>query len=1421
MADDKSQLKVAEQLAKVLEQQAARLEGITREINAQYEITKKIIETVKSAGDLEDPLQKAKDVKGAIKEISEETSKGKDLATQHGEALKDAMTKSENSSLSFLKALQKVGGQFPVMKTAAIAATHGIVEGFRAAGAITSSFLKTTASIVTGIGKIGIAILSIPFKIFQALIDKAESGGGGNELAAAYEKVRKQFGDFRQDAAHNVIKTAHDIDKQFKETGLNTFMVFGNLAQRLEEVNKIATAMGATWDVLGKEFAENSGHLLAYQKGLGVAEENMKDFAQAAISSGKPMQEVMRETASLSLSMQKQFGGSAKLYSRDMSKMINDVKHFGGVSQKIMVEVAVYTRKLGLETEKLLGMLDKFDTFDEAAQSAAKLAQTYGAQVDAFKLMTAESPVEQLDMIRKAMFEAGKTAETMDRKDFKYIASLTAMDEASVRAALSSKNMGVSLDKVKEGSAKAEKQQLSQAEAMAKLAGAIERMTFSGQEKFGGFIKALIKGFNDGIEWSQDFMKVMFSIRQDMRIMYWAGRELGKVFVDSFPGVKDILQGIGEIFDPKKFQKLANGIVEVFKKFFTDMSDSPKTALPELMKNLKAKFFDFFNSESAAGSKVISGFRKFLMALGQIAGGVTKFMLESLRDGFKLITDLMSGKGAAQIGAGASGAKKFMIELFTPIFEAIRDVWPSLKDAFVTMIETAWDKIKKSGVIERAWEGLKKYMLVVGMGAMGAGAAKGIGALILGGLAKGVGGAVATGMAGLIGNAVKNAGTKAATAGGTNVLGSAAKTLGDKPAENASSLTGAAKKLDEGGKSGINWKGIGGFLLGLAGVIAVGLASLWGAIKIFGDVPVDKILKGLLVIGGVATALLPAAGAVALIGIAGRTIDPKSAAVGVGAIALAVGAMSLAIGAIYGAFSLLKVDFGRLKDFTSTILEMSKVFILTGGVVAEAMIIGAVITATGGVGGVAALAGFTAIGLGVAAMATSVTGIIKALATVPFAADMKDKVDAFVKVLSATTEFAKVYSDILTASRPTFMQLVTGNSKSAKDDLDAVTKFVSTMIGPPGGMIGLVTTLMDAITKLSGEDQTARKAAETMAGLLSALATMAGAIAPPKELFSNGFKLIETGDATRNALQGSQDYVSTMTSSIQSLMDKVKTFITFMKTGGISEKDLQTAALIGPLFQAIAQITVALKPTPELINAAKDAKGDVQGNVMVQIGDLIRAQGNQVKSVVESMANSIMPAAKSLGGLDKGQIESLKVVAPLIDSLFKAVSNITGAFTTILLSKNLNTGIDTKNNLIKVMMSSVGTMIQSVATELPSIFTSLSAMPKIAEKGAIEQTKTSLKVVGDMIASLNSLTSMLSDGNLTKLDVAPKLEAMAKKVGLGGSGTYTITHKPITITLNLDIHMDAKQIEYGIINRNGLGQKVVVVYDEEKRKNNV
>lgn len=1525
--DDAKRLKVTEQMAAAVARLNRQLDASVRLLNSQYQIMSQVRDAVAGAAELEDPLKKAKDAKEAIREISEANDKGKDAAAAHGQALKDAMEKSESSAQNFLKAIRKVTHEFPVMKTAALAAGQGVVEGFRAAVAITKSMVGATASLVAGIGRIGIAILAIPFKIFQGLIDKAEAGGGGNELAQAYENVRKQFGDFRQDAAHNVIATARHIDEQFKQTGLNTFRVFGMLANRLELVNKIATAMGATWDVLGKEFEENAGHILAYQKGLGVSEEDMKNFGQAAIAMGKPLQEVMRETASLTLAMQKQFGGSAKLYSRDISKMINDVKHFGGVSQKVMVEVAVYTRKLGIETEKLLGMLDKFDTFDEAAQSAAKLAQTYGAQVDAFKLMTAESPVEQLDMIRKAMFEAGKSAENLDRKDFKYISTITGMDEATVRASLSMKNQGVSLDKIREGSAKAEKQQLSQAEAMQKLAGAIERMVMSGSTQFGGFIKALLKGFNDGIEWSQEFRQTMWNIRQDLRIMYFAGRQLGAEFVKAFPGVKQLLGGIRDLFDPAKFKKLAADVVEVFKQFFTDMTEKPKVAFPLLMKALRERFFNFFNLETGAGSKIVEGFRKFMMALGQIAGGATKFLLESLRDGFKLITDLMSGKGLKEIGGAATGAKKFLIDLFTPIFEALKEVWPSLRDAFVKMITTAWEKIKSSGVIEKLWDFLKKYIVGVGAVTLGAGVVKGSGTLIIGALAKGVGSMVGSALTGLVGNMKKET-TKALAQSGVGSIAKdkVAETVKSISPDTAKSMTSTAAELDKGAKSGFNLKSVGLFLLAFAGVVAIGMVALWAAVKIFKGEKLEDIAKGLFVIAGVSAALLPAAAGVALLGKV--KVDPTAVLTGLGMVAIAVIAMATTLGLIYAAFSALKVDYTKFGDFTKSIVEMSKVFLVAGLVVGEAMLVGAAITATGGLAGAAAAAGFAAIGFAVLAMSGSVVGIMKSLAGLPSADGMKERVDMFVSILTAVTNFARVFSDILEAVRPSFIQVLKGTDVS--EQMDQVTKFVSTLIGSPagGGIMGLVDQLTRVVKDLATGGESVIRAGEALGNMLGAVAEMAHAMTPPDALFEATGGLFKSSDATGDALSQAANYVRTLESSLQGIVDRVQRFVTEM-TGKLGPDQVKSVQAISSVFPAIAQIVTALKPDPSLVSAAKDAEGNIAENVMAHVSDIVIAQGLQVRNAIDGISTSLGPIVEATKGLSAGQIESLKAFTPLLTAVFNLVTGISSAFTGILLSNSLNSvGIEGRVaqvthmvNTIKDVMKGMGEalpgMIDSlkgaignidvgpiaafkqkigivkdvldIAAAIPAtlksfgagdavqdvqaarlgivdklwnvkwliddvfgkngggplpgiigavngsvlgnvdqkkigatkdvvdstskIASAISGFPEISE-GVGTKVKASLSAIGELLEKTAELNALMHSPEISKIDIAPKLASLANKVGLGGTDKFTIKHEPVTITINLKIEMDAKEIDHALIDRKG----TAITFDPDKRK---
>src|SRR5690606_19459069 len=119
------------------------------------------------------------------------------------------------------------------------------------------------------------------------------------------------------------------------------------------------------------------------------------------------------------LELGKAFDIDQKLIGKDLGKAIADVRHFGSVTVKEIGQASVYARKLGLELDKIVGTLDAFETFDTAAENAAKLSQSFGVTVDAFELMEAQNPADQLDMLRRQFRAAGVDASNFSRQQLK------------------------------------------------------------------------------------------------------------------------------------------------------------------------------------------------------------------------------------------------------------------------------------------------------------------------------------------------------------------------------------------------------------------------------------------------------------------------------------------------------------------------------------------------------------------------------------------------------------------------------------------------------------------------------------------------------------------------------------------------------------------------------------------------------------------------------------------------------------------------------------------------------------------------------------------------------------------------------------------------------------------------------------------
>lgn len=613
--------------------------------------------------------------------------------------------------------------KFPKSVAVATGAMTGLYQGIKNVVALGKGIAGFAAGFVDGLASITASIIAIPIKIFSGLIDMAaKSAGGSNELMQALEDLRKEFGAFGGPTNKAIIDTSKSL-KGFEATGLSAWRVFGNMAERLKYIGELAKDMGGSFGLLRQEMEDNGGAILAYQKGLGLSGEEMKGVTNLAVSMGKKSGTVLKDMTKYSYALGESFGVDAKLISRDMGKAFADVAHFGGATVKQIAEASTYARKLGLELKDITGTLDAFDTFDTAAENVAKMSQAFGVQVDAFDLMKEQDPAKQIDMLRKAYAKAGVDAGKMDRASLKLLASTTGLDEATAKQVFSLKNQGMSMAQIQKTGSKAEKNTMTQEQAMSKLADAIERMVQSGGGMEGGFWAMFVKGIERGIMSSQEFYGLMRKIQIALRQVFMIGVQLGRALVEIVPGFKDIGKALNEMFDPKHITGLFNGVKDAVERFFGkpggDPKDPAKGSLPDLITNLSDTFRHFFNAEGPGAKALLEGFKKMLRFMSTIVVQGVKVLSEGLAKGISYVVKMIQGKapipGADLAGQAASGGLGFLKEILTPIGQALKDAWKILAPQLEALASELWKQLKTflhkhSGIILKGLAGIAALM---------------------------------------------------------------------------------------------------------------------------------------------------------------------------------------------------------------------------------------------------------------------------------------------------------------------------------------------------------------------------------------------------------------------------------------------------------------------------------------------------------------------------------------------------------------------------------------------------------------------------------------------------------------------------------------------------------------------------------------
>lgn len=681
-------LEIQEQLVKLQQNVSAELGKQTKEYRSQVDLMEELVTSLRDFPALKDSAKNLENLSAALKNSSMSGKDAESAMEKIALSLKKGSDGAKGANSNFTDYFNTLKSRYTDVNKLAIVFerfAEGIKFGINTVKMLGSG-IKLTAGIMR---QLAVSVITFPFKILRGLMNMAGSGGGSNELAQALEDVRKEFGYLNKTAGGAIVDMARSMKGGLAETGLSVYRIFGNLAERIKFFAEAAKNLGPVFDGVAASIAKGAEAYGAYNKGLGLTAEGQRAVGTRAMALGQDVNEVNREIANYSIQLATAFGLTQKQVSRDVGVLMADFSHFGHLAPKELAQISVYARKLGIDVKVLGNVMDKSFNFEDAATQAAQLSQAFGLNIDAMKLMQEQDPAKKMDMLRKAFFAAGKSIETMTAQERRLLAQQTGLDEASLALAFSAKSQGLSYDQVSKKGDMAKKKQLSQAEVMQKLAGAIERLVQSGSAMQGGFFELFFKGFQRGIILSSEFRGIMRNLRTDMRDTFRAGISVGRDFVKSFPGVKDVFNGIADLFKPQRFKAMLGGVTSAFKGFFKMMTTDPATALPVLMEKLKTTFFNWFNGGEAGGSKIIEGIKKFSKAILTIGFGVLKIALKGLIvEAPKLIGKLFDLLKTVDVGKIIGELKGAFDKIYASVFG--RETLSKIAGQIVSLLGSAF-----------------------------------------------------------------------------------------------------------------------------------------------------------------------------------------------------------------------------------------------------------------------------------------------------------------------------------------------------------------------------------------------------------------------------------------------------------------------------------------------------------------------------------------------------------------------------------------------------------------------------------------------------------------------------------------------------------------------------------------------------------
>ena len=1378
MADEtkqtQAQLDLQVQINKVLQDRQAILKAQEKALSSQVQLAVDMCKALKceELDKIEERLNSTREamasaadeagrLKGSLDDVGGAGARSAETATSGMRSLLDRMNASTGASVGLKVGLLRMGG-----------------VGFQ----VFKNILGAAGDLVMTLGRVGFGIVSLPFKLLGNLFNLAQSQGGGgpSPIRLELENIRKEMGGL----AHAAGAAAASALPQFREqlsnlagTGLSVRRVFGpgrdGLAKAMAYNLELMKALGPAVDSFSGTIKKSAVELAMYRKGLGYTAEQQAMMLKHAQAVGKDPVDAQREFASMAINMGEQFGMSASAIGKDMAEMKSDFASFGTLSTRELGQTAVYARKLGIEVKALQGLVGQFDDFETAAQNAAKLSQAFGMNIDAMKMMNAQNPAERLSMLQKAFRETGRSVEQMSRQELKLLAQQSGLNEESARLAFSQRGLSMSYDQVQKAGAKSEKKQLTQAEAMSKLADSIERVFGSGGgTQFTGFFDAFTKGFSRGIVKSREFMKLFRGIRQSLKAVFWGSVEIGRQFVKLFPGIADMTKGLGDIFNPQRFRNLMKELKDIFVRFFGDLRTDPKAGVETFIKSFKDVISRFFGGGGDGAKTFMEGGKTFLKALGDIAMAVGPMLLEALSSGINAVADFLADPPEIPGAVSEMGTKLW--EALSRLFDVLAD---RLGPPLIRMFKNLWERVSP-------------YLFEFAEYAFYASISKAILSAVLSGFGGAVVGALVAGVKKLF-SKVEEATPKKLAGTSTN------------PAE-------VAKK--------------GPGLLKLLGMVAILLAAFYVVVKIYKSnklTPEDALGIGVIIValsgaavamsfalkriprgagknasklGAVITLMVAAGLAAATVSAILSSFSPPSseqvesfasvmttmvmatiplifaariagslgggigkAIVGM----LLISGFMLVLGGVGAAISWLLSKSTPDPAGVATLMEaISSIMWTTMAMLPVALALGLMLFAAPfGTAGVALIAvGFGILAALAIGMVTSLIPAIKLLASIEIKnpSHFKAVTRALVDIIKAISGFTSALGRLAFFLRPQ-----KGSNETFEGNIEKFKELVDSILSS-----GINQTIEKVVDLAKSTDITDRgiQAVGVISKMFSGVGSMMSALTPSSSAMKAVSEAAKTWGGDEEGLmeeinKGMDKARESLAKLLPVISKTVKEIVDAV--GGIPPEAANVAPIISAvstLFGAAASVMKALSPSNAawgaVSSAAETTGGDEeeltelltkQVETRAQSAEkLLKVLGTQIPKMITPIISHLGPVIRALNGVDP---EAMKSLTTLLTGAFGVIGNLAGSVTSLAKEtlRSAGEGGDPTTALegAKDLMKQMGETLSGMAEPMTQFANSIIKMAR--KMGDTRGLKGRIGILSSTFEALGQITGVLKN----------------------------------------------------------------------------